>query len=76
MGLSTRKVRVERGPSAEPGLAVYFIEQLALGGSLANDLHQSSLDVAKYCRHGGGRGAHATMDTNSNPARNRIPYTS
>ena len=33
------KVRVERGPSAEPGLAVYFIEQLALGGSLANDLH-------------------------------------
>ena len=38
MGLSTRKVRVERGPSAEPGLAVYFIEQLALGGSLANDL--------------------------------------
>ena len=39
MGLSARKVRVERGPSAEPGLAVYSIEQLALGGSLANDLN-------------------------------------
>ena len=35
MGLSTRKVRVERGPSAEPGLAGYFIEQLALGGTVA-----------------------------------------
>ena len=39
MGLSTRKVRVERGPSAKPGLAGYFIEQLALGSSLSKDLH-------------------------------------
>ena len=39
VGLSTRKLHVERGPSAEPDLAGYFIEQLVLGGSLANDLH-------------------------------------
>jgi len=37
VGLSTRKLRVERGPSAEPSLAGYFIEQHAhnIAGTVA-----------------------------------------